>query len=94
MDFVFRNLLFYGIIILAFWISWKLGVKVIDKKKGIWAGAGVSVISSAFLLTPGGYYFYLTEPDMIGQGITVYFYIIAFILINAINIFRLILKNV
>lgn len=89
-DYPFRTLLFFGIILVAFWIAWKLGVKGL-KKWGIWIAVMISLLSSAVILVPAGYYWYVTEPDLLGKGLALFVYRISFFIINAITILRLVL---
>ncbi|WP_174734979.1 hypothetical protein [Mesobacillus harenae] len=77
-----RNLLFYGILVMAFWFSLKLAMR----SKRVREAVFISILSSALILVPGGFFLYLTEPDMIGKGLVGFIYNISFLIINSINI--------
>jgi hypothetical protein len=88
-----RGWIYSVIIIVAFWVSWKLGVKVLEKKRSFWMAALVSILSSALILIPGGYFGSSAEPDMIGKGIVPFTFQIVFLIINAINIIIFVIKK-
>jgi hypothetical protein len=85
---ILKTFLFYGIILVSFLLSWKIGYMVL-KDKGIGLAIIYTFLSSALLLASVGYYWYNTEPDQIGKGISVFIYFISFIMINLINTIRL-----
>jgi hypothetical protein len=81
-----RNFIYTGIIIAAFLGSWRSGLKVLARKESFWLSALVSILLSAIILTPGGYFGSYAEPDMIGKALVPYSFFIMFLIINAINL--------
>lgn len=83
--FQFRGWLELLLILVAFWVSWKLGDNVLRKKRSFLLAALVSILSSALILTPGGYYGAIYEPDAIGRGLVPFLFGIVFLIINSVN---------
>ncbi|MRH41783.1 hypothetical protein GH741_03740 [Aquibacillus halophilus] len=81
-----RVLLFWGIIVFAWIISNRVGVGLLKKSKNFWLSLVISIAVSLVVIIPSGYYWYLTEPDSIGKGLSVFVYQTSFVLICLLNI--------
>jgi hypothetical protein len=80
LEYQVTTLLFWVGILIPFLLSWWLGGIVKKNNKNLWKAVIVSVLISASILAIGGYYWYFSIADMIGKGIAVFIYTMAFFL--------------
>ncbi|AQQ52299.1 hypothetical protein [Planococcus lenghuensis] len=88
-----RDFVYIAFFISAFLLSWRLGVITLKKRHSLGLAIFVSLLSSALILLPGGFFASAAEPDLIGQGLVPFVFQLVFILIGIINMAILLTKK-
>jgi hypothetical protein len=77
---------YFGLIVMALFISVMVGVFLIKKTRSLWAAFFMSYLLCFIILGSGSIWWFMTETDGISQGIGVLIYGIALAGIGIINL--------
>ena len=91
-SFLITQFLFYGLIFAAFFFSWKIGKKLLERK-GIIAAILASIFSSTIILAICGAIWHQVVPDLITKGLILIIYGVAIAAGNLLVICLLLYKK-